>query len=43
MLADPARTTVADIARDWGFTRLGRFSGAYAARFGEYPSRTLQR
>ncbi|NRG42318.1 AraC family transcriptional regulator [Rathayibacter sp. VKM Ac-2835] len=43
LLADPADATVADIARDWGFTHLGRFSGAYAARFGEYPSRTLQR
>ncbi|TDX79050.1 AraC-like DNA-binding protein [Rathayibacter sp. PhB151] len=41
-LADPERTTVADIAREWGFGHLGRFSAAYAARFGEYPSQTLQ-
>jgi AraC-like DNA-binding protein len=41
-LADPVRTTVADAARAWGFSHLGRFSAAYAARFGEYPSETLQ-
>ena len=42
-LADPARTSVADVARGWGFGHLGRFSAAYAARFGEYPSDTLGR
>ncbi|WP_207406141.1 helix-turn-helix transcriptional regulator [Rathayibacter sp. SD072] len=42
-LADPVRATVADIARGWGFGHLGRFSSAYAARFGEYPSETLAR
>lgn len=42
-LADPARATVASVARSWGFAHLGRFSAAYAARFGEYPSVTLGR
>nr|WP_301952387.1 MULTISPECIES: helix-turn-helix domain-containing protein [unclassified Rathayibacter] len=42
-LADPARATVAAVARSWGFAHLGRFSAAYAARFGEYPSVTLGR
>jgi AraC-like DNA-binding protein len=40
-LADPARATVAEIARAWGFAHLGRFSAAYAARFDQYPSETL--
>jgi len=40
---DPATTTVADIARRWGFTHLGRFSGLYLARYGEYPKDTLRR
>lgn len=40
---DPAQTTVADVARRWGFTHVGRFSGAYAARYGEYPKDTLRR
>ncbi|OIH96515.1 AraC family transcriptional regulator [Curtobacterium sp. MCBA15_001] len=34
---------VADVARRWGFAHLGRFSAAYAARFGEYPRETLRR
>lgn len=42
-LADPVRSTVADVARGWGFGHLGRFSAAYATRFGEYPSETLGR
>lgn len=40
-LGDPARATVAETARLWGFGHLGRFSAAYAARFDEYPSETL--
>ncbi len=40
-LADPARTTVAEVARVWGFSHLSRFSAAYAARFDQYPSETL--
>ncbi len=33
--------TVAEVARRWGFAHAGRFSGAYAERFGELPSETL--
>lgn len=40
-LADPARVTVTDVARAWGFSHPSRFSAAYAARFHEYPSTTL--
>ncbi|PZF57240.1 hypothetical protein DEJ23_06995 [Curtobacterium sp. MCSS17_008] len=40
---DPAATTVAEVARRWGFTHLGRFSGLYLARYGEYPKDTLRR
>jgi AraC-like DNA-binding protein len=39
----PGDVTVAAVAVRWGFAHLGRFSGAYAARFGEYPRDTLQR
>jgi AraC-like DNA-binding protein len=34
--------TVAAVAVKWGFAHLGRFSAAYATRFGEYPRDTLQ-
>lgn len=40
---DPELTSVADVAKRWGFAHLGRFSAAYVERFGEYPSRTLRR
>jgi len=40
--ADPVRTNVAEVARHWGFAHAGRFSAAYAERFGEYPSTTLR-
>jgi len=39
--AGPGDVTVASVAVRWGFAHLGRFSGAYAARFGEYPRDTL--
>ncbi|SHL35576.1 transcriptional regulator, AraC family [Pseudonocardia thermophila] len=39
--ADPARTTVTDIALRWGFTHHGRFAAAYRARYGQLPSDTL--
>ncbi|MGQ4598384.1 AraC-like ligand-binding domain-containing protein [Nocardia sp. R6R-6] len=42
MEADPARTTVADVAARWGFLHPGRFSALYRARFGEMPSQTLR-
>lgn len=39
----PDHTTVADVARRWGFTHMGRFSAVYADKFGEYPNDTLRR
>jgi AraC-like DNA-binding protein len=41
--SDPSIETVASIAFRWGFTHLGRFAAAYAARYGENPSTTRQR
>lgn len=42
--ADPAAgASVTEIALDWGFTHLGRFSVEYRRRFGESPSQTLRR
>jgi len=41
--ADPRTRSVTEIAHAWGFGNPGRFSSAYLARFGEYPSATLQR
>ncbi|WP_420364500.1 AraC family transcriptional regulator [Curtobacterium sp. L3-7] len=38
----PGELTVASVAVKWGFAHLGRFSAAYASRFGEYPRDTLQ-
>ncbi|PKW11718.1 transcriptional regulator, AraC family [Streptomyces sp. 1222.5] len=40
--ADPAATTVSDVAYRWGFGHLGRFADKYRARFGELPSQTLR-
>jgi transcriptional regulator GlxA family with amidase domain len=37
----PGHVTVAAVAVKWGFAHLGRFSGAYLTRFGEYPRDTL--
>lgn len=39
--ADPRSTTVTEIALDWGFSHLGRFSVEYRDMFGDAPSRTL--
>ncbi len=39
---DREETSVADIARSWGFGHLGRFSSTYRARFGELPSESLR-
>lgn len=39
--ADPGTTKVSTTARRWGFAHLGRFSGAYAERYGQSPSTTL--
>ncbi len=41
--ADPATTSVAEIARRHQFVELGRFSAAYRNLFGEMPSSTLRR
>lgn len=38
----PSETTVSEVARAWGFAHPGRFSAAYAERFGEFPSETLR-
>ena len=43
LAADPALTTVTDIAIACGFWHLGRFSQTYRQRFGERPSGTLRR
>ena len=39
--SDPATTTVAAVARQYGFGELGRFAGNYRAAYGESPSTTL--
>jgi AraC-like DNA-binding protein len=41
--ADPAETSVTDVALRWGFVHLGRLAIDYRARFGESPSQTLRR
>jgi AraC-like DNA-binding protein len=41
--ADPERTNVTEIASDYGFWELGRFSVAYRSLFGESPSTALRR
>lgn len=35
-------TSVSEAAMAWGFRHLGRFSGTYFRRFGEYPGQTLR-
>jgi AraC-like DNA-binding protein len=35
--------SVTEIAMQWGFTHMGRFSIEYRQRFGERPSETLSR
>jgi AraC-like DNA-binding protein len=41
--ADPATATVTQIATDFGFWELGRFSVSYQALFGESPSASLRK
>ena len=40
--ADPACSSVTEIAMACGFTQLGRFSVAYRQAFGETPRQTLR-
>lgn len=40
--ADPATVSIAEIARRYGFSELGRFAAVYRAAFGETPSTTLR-
>jgi AraC-like DNA-binding protein len=39
----PTETTVAEVAMQWSFWHLGRFSSSYRALFQELPSETLKR
>lgn len=43
LLAEPREVSVADVARRWGFSHMGRFSSEFLQRFGEYPKNTLRR
>jgi AraC-like DNA-binding protein len=40
--ADPASTTVTEVAARWGFAHHGHFAALYRARFGEAPAVTLR-
>lgn len=41
--SDPSVVTVASVAYQWGFSNLGRFAAAHAARYRETPTETLRR
>jgi transcriptional regulator GlxA family with amidase domain len=40
--ADRDKTTVTDVAMNFGFFELGRFAGRYRHTYGEVPSETLR-
>jgi AraC-like DNA-binding protein len=40
--SEPWEVSVSEVAFRWGFTHLGRFAGAYRARYGVPPSQTLR-
>lgn len=42
VLSPPKKRKIVDIALDWGFIELGRFSGEYRQLFQELPSVTLR-
>jgi transcriptional regulator GlxA family with amidase domain len=43
LICTPNETTVAQVAMNWSFWHLGRFSSSYRALFKELPSETLKR
>jgi len=43
LLTAGPHASVTNVAMRWGFYHLGRFSGLYAAHFGELPSATRRR
>lgn len=42
LISHPQKNKVVDIALNWGFIELGRFSGEYRQLFNELPSQTLK-
>jgi len=40
LIMGPPKTTIATVAREWGFFHHGRFSADYKSMFGELPSET---
>jgi transcriptional regulator GlxA family with amidase domain len=43
LACDPSSASVSQIALQWGFVHLGRFSSQYFKHFNELPSDTLRR
>ena len=43
LLAQPPSLSVAEVARKWGFSHLGRFAIDYKRQFGESASETRRR
>jgi transcriptional regulator GlxA family with amidase domain len=41
--SDSTTASVADVAREYGFSEFGRFAVVYRTMFGETPSTTLRR